>query len=459
MILRRRAFQFFCFIFVSLFALNSLILSAWDAHPLLVSVFLALFAACAYSTLYYYSLKNFVKLSQFLTELSNISETDEIHDKNLKFYGFNKEWKSLEAQSLRLQTFIRRKIKALTREKTELRTIMNTIDQPVLAISEKQKIIFYNPALGVMLDLHETKMPFDLSVLFRNQGIRKAYTETLAQGVPSQTQITYQSNQKEYTMNLMVTPLKRENRSSYGALGVFLDRTEHVEMNKKRMDFVANASHELRTPVTLIASAVSLMKSGPKENVRDQCLDILGNQTKRLVDLTEDLLDLSQLESGEQLQFDWIATREITLDCLNLLPDSNRVINVTYDSEMLYGDRSKVSQVLYNLLSNACRYSSEELDIQVKWYDDPKSQSVILEVIDEGPGIAPKHHSRIFERFYRVDHSRNRKKGGTGIGLAIVKYILKLHGGDILLESDVGKGTRFKLNFPYDYQKENSAVF
>ncbi|MCB0361632.1 MAG: PAS domain-containing sensor histidine kinase, partial [Bdellovibrionales bacterium] len=166
----------------------------------------------------------------------------------------------------------------------------------------------------------------------------------------------------------------------------------------------------------------------------------------RLEALLDDLLDLSQMEMGTQLRKTLFSTRELTEGVLQQVEGRHHEIRSTYEVEQLEADYSRIEQVLRNLLQNAIRYVPYGGKINVSWEKD-KGDHPILRVRDSGPGIPEVHLKRLFERFYRVDLGRGRDRGGTGIGLSLVKHIMQAHGGSVSVKSKVGEGSEFSCRF------------
>ena len=176
-------------------------------------------------------------------------------------------------------------------------------------------------------------------------------------------------------------------------------------------------------------------------------LSIVSQNVARLKSLVEDLLDLSALESGKELQIERVSVREITEAVLSQVNAKGHKVEVSYGIEEMHGDPKRLEQVLRNLMENAVRYVPEGRSIDIRWFRGA-DQGIRLQVKDDGPGIAPAHQARLFERFYRVDKARTREQGGTGLGLAIVKNVVQAHGGDVRVESAPDKGTEFFITLP-----------
>lgn len=219
-----------------------------------------------------------------------------------------------------------------------------------------------------------------------------------------------------------------------------------------RKEFVANVSHELKTPLTSISGFIETLQAGAAEDpeIRTKFIDIIAIETSRLKRLIEDLLVLSEIENkkdAEERVFDVRNAVDSTVLALEPLAEDKHIDIVTKIDEgiSITGSVDRFRQMLVNLIENAIKYSDEGSHVWVSAEDD--GQHVTVSVKDEGIGIAPEHHDRLFERFYRVDKSRSKKVGGTGLGLSIVKHIAVLFGAKLKVESEVGKGSTFFVIF------------
>jgi len=225
------------------------------------------------------------------------------------------------------------------------------------------------------------------------------------------------------------------------------------ENEKFRREFIGNVSHELKTPLTSIQGFVEILmdeaQSGKPAEVK--YLQKIANNSDRLIDIVQDLTLITQAESNElQLSLERFHIYELVLEVIEALDDMAKakdtkveVRDLNHISYQVLADRQKIYQVLYNLIENAIFYCPENTKIAVRFFD--LEHTVMIEVADNGSGIAPEHLTRIFERFYRVDPNRSRAKGGSGLGLSIVKRIIEAHGYTIQADSQVNKGTRFRF--------------
>jgi two-component system phosphate regulon sensor histidine kinase PhoR len=237
---------------------------------------------------------------------------------------------------------------------------------------------------------------------------------------------------------------------------VLHDVTELRRLENVRREFVANVSHELKTPVTAIKGFVETLRDGALDDrpQAERFLDIVARHAERLQAIIEDLLSLSRLEQEEgALDLPHLDTaltdvlQSAVQDCAVKAEARQMAVNVTCSP----GLRARINaplieQAIVNLLDNAINYSKAGSTVWVEAAEE--GADIILQVRDQGIGIPQQHLPRLFERFYRVDKARSREHGGTGLGLAIVKHIALVHGGRVSVSSAVGKGSTFTIYLP-----------
>ncbi|MDH4061102.1 MAG: phosphate regulon sensor histidine kinase PhoR [Aquincola sp.] len=232
------------------------------------------------------------------------------------------------------------------------------------------------------------------------------------------------------------------------------DITERERTDAMRRDFVANVSHEIRTPLTVLAGFVDTLASVPLSTAEQpRVLSLMREQTDRIQSLVDDLLTLAQLEGSPRPEPDrWItldaSLARVVADARLLSADRHRISVDAVPGSEVAGVETELVSAMANLLGNAVRYTPDEGRIDVRWHVRETDGCGVFEVRDSGIGIAREHLPRLTERFYRVDGSRSRQTGGTGLGLAIVKHVAQRHGGELEMESEPGKGSRFRLVLP-----------
>lgn len=391
-------------------------------------------------------------LSQPKTE--NIRVAEEGFLQNFKYV----EWGELGGLVLKVERKLRRRTKALLRETTELTAVMNSLDSPIVAINSRMDVAFLNSAFAVMFELSGDNLGRATGVKnIRDVISEEKIIETLEKAIKEESfeskMIAFILDERKRIFSVSMSPLRRGvDNSLYGVVASFNDETVKVELDQKRMDFVANASHELRTPIAAVSTSVSLLDKVDDEETKKQVMDSLSLNSDRLVRLAQDLLDLSKLEDeaeAEAFEAQEFNLKDMTEDILmGLTHPKKNMIEVFYEVEAGCFDGSKVKQVLTNLLRNALIYTPENAKVELKWYTT-EDHELCVQVQDWGSGIPESEHNRIFERFYRVGKNRSRTSGGFGIGLSIVKHIMNLHSGDVRLAPyKEGEGARFICTFP-----------
>lgn len=365
------------------------------------------------------------------------------------------EWSDLETNIDHIRQSLESTHQTLSREQVELDTVMAAISDAILSVDTDGKPLFFNSRFEVVFGGGKLRQgSVRLWELFRDPEILEAFRGALKKGQASGAKAVPWEQGKRF-FSLSVSPLRKQDGSVYGALGIFHDVTELKSAEQMRIDFVANVSHELRTPLTAIKGYTETLLSDLNEANANQSnrefLEIISRNCNRLMAIMEDLLDLSALESSEILQKDSLDTAEVTGRIIKQLGPAfeakRQKVAFKIRAPTVLADSNRLEQVLTNLLDNANKYTPPGGTIQVDW--EMKDKDVLLRVSDTGPGIPLEHQSRLFERFYRVDKARSRERGGTGLGLAIVKHTMQRHEGAVWVESAPGQGSTFVCQFPH----------
>jgi two-component system phosphate regulon sensor histidine kinase PhoR len=341
---------------------------------------------------------------------------------------------------------------SLKNERDVMECVLQNMREGVLLTDEEQRIVLGNAALCDMFMFPKVYVGKHVYELIEHPGLMSFLRRAEQQGHAGALEIEVEKN--GVSQRWMVYGTRLQSNLG-GMLAVFVDVTELRRLESLRKDFVANASHELRTPVAIVRSAAETLPRALSSNVKmtEQLVDVIGRNAERLHALVEDLLDLSRIESKGFVVFEEdVDVGVVVQHVLGLFSEKikNRDITASFDVDedvpVLYTDKSAVEQVLSNLLDNAIKYSGPKtsVDIRVK----KEGSMVRVCVKDTGPGIAAEHIPRLFERFYRVDKGRSRELGGTGLGLSIVKHWVDVLGGNVQVESVVGRGSRFSFSLP-----------
>lgn len=369
------------------------------------------------------------------------------------------EYSQLDGALNRIQRKMRRHKDLLAQEREEAQSFMSSVQEGLVSLNPEQKLLYFNSQFAAQF-LEPSQMnreSLTLKEIFRAPEILEGFERVLLDGRVHRFTIklrTHIENQHRF-FAVSVNPLRNsKTREIYGVIGIFHDITEIKRTEQVRIDFVGNASHELRTPLTSVKGYVETLKDDVSKGHMDQAprfLDIISRNVDRLIELVNDLLFISTLESGSELKLELIhplqISEQIVTELMVLASEKNQSIRVVGDVPPFIADARKVEQVLRNLVSNAVKFIPAEKSIQIRWEANDAKQ-IILRVIDDGPGIPAEHHDRLFERFYRIDKGRTRDAGGTGLGLAIVKHIMQSHGGTVTVRSSLDKGSEFICTFP-----------
>ena len=345
------------------------------------------------------------------------------------------------------------KINEVEIKNQHLLAIFESMVEGILVVDKTSRIISVNTTVEKIFNISKKDLEGKIFLeAIRNNDISDIISVVLKKGEFTSCELSLMwPVQKIFQIN--ASPVFEKDIVS-GCLLVIHDMTEIRKLETMRRDFVANVSHELKTPLTSIKGFLETLLEGAledKENNR-RFLIIMQDHTERLNKLVEDLLSLSHLESKEIL---------LRKDFFNLYQQAGKVIancgaqlknrKIEIKNELpvnllINADKDKIEGVLTNLIDNAIKFNREKGNIRIYSQDEDGSIKIIIE--DSGIGIPEKDVLRIFERFYRVDKARSRELGGTGLGLSIVKHIVELHGGNVGVESVEGLGSKFWFTLP-----------
>jgi two-component system phosphate regulon sensor histidine kinase PhoR len=340
-------------------------------------------------------------------------------------------------------------------DRENLGTILSSMVEGVIVINAQGRIEHASPNFCRLLELRskETQNKLYWEVIW-NQEINDSLKEALIAKRAVRKEINI-IGPKESFFSMQISPVMDREDKLLSLIAVFHDITELKKLEKIRADFVANVSHELKTPLTAIKGFVETLKTSAKDDplALARFLDIIDKQAQRLENLVNDLLILSSIESKE-MKMNIVAEplNKIIHSVIGLhkkiIEDKGHqvTVDIPVDLPKVLVDRGRMEQVFLNLLDNAVKFTPPggKISIQAKW----ERPYVCVEVKDNGVGIAAEHLSRVFERFYRVDRARSREAGGTGLGLAIVRHIVSAHQGKIEVESSPDSGSTFRVLLP-----------
>lgn len=344
----------------------------------------------------------------------------------------------------------------LAQRRQEYDMIVSSMIEGVLVVDADEKLISINQAAARLLGLESSNiLGRTLQETVRNSDLNRLVMQTLKLGTTVEGDITLRDAEDRY-LQVTGTMLRGTASNALGALVVLNDITRLRKLEQVRRDFVANVSHELKTPITSIKGYVETLLDGALRDPEDteRFLKIVAKQANRLNAIIEDLLRLSRIEQGvergeivlEQTALKGLLTAAIGACETQIKAKSIRVSMSCPDDLVARINPPLLEQAIVNLIDNATKYSDAKTAIEITASQD--NSAISISVRDHGVGIASEHLPRLFERFYRVDRARSRAEGGTGLGLAIAKHIVLAHGGTISVSSRVGEGSTFAISIP-----------
>ncbi len=370
------------------------------------------------------------------------------------------EVRELSAAMNHMAAELKKRFEIINRQRSELETVLFSMTEGVMTFDNDERLVSINESAVRMLGIDPVwAQGKNLQEIIRNPSIQRLTHQTLKQGQSMSKDIViykYDEFEEDRFVSVHSAPWKGPRGDMLGVLLVLNDVTQLRRLEEMRRDFVSNASHEIKTPVTAIRAAVETLTNGTVANQEEtrQFLKIIEKHVFRLGAIIKDLLDLSMIEQkAEQGNIELSEQRLVHIleSAVNALILKAREKNIGIDlvcpgSLMVKANYSLLEHGVINLLDNAINYSEQNCMVIVK--AEKTEKGVVISVVDEGIGIKTEFLSRIFERFYRVDRGRSRDAGGTGLGLAIVKHIVNAHGGMVYVKSTFGTGSCFEIHLP-----------
>lgn len=342
-------------------------------------------------------------------------------------------------------------IQSLEERNTRLDVILNSLVVPLIVAAQSHDVMFVNRTAQDLFDRHldPDQARFPLVLVTHHAQTEAMIDDCLKRNSPVSRELTISTVRGPRDFQITASPIRYTNQDN--VILTFLDISQSRLMQRMRSEFVANVTHELKTPLTSIRGFIETLRHGAidKPDVARRFLDIIDIEAERLHQLISDILVLSEIEElkedKDKQTFDLHALIDDVVVLLDDIASSRKISLVPETDEsalMVSANPHRIKQVLINLVENAIKYNREGGRVEIHTRRLPNGK-LELRVRDTGPGIAPEHQDRIFERFYRVDTSRSRELGGTGLGLSIVKHIAQLYGGTARVESKIGQGATF----------------
>jgi two-component system, OmpR family, sensor histidine kinase VicK len=344
-------------------------------------------------------------------------------------------------------------------ERRKLSSVLSYMTDGVIATDRKGRVILINEPAAKLLNVSRETVLSQPIVSLLNLDDTNTFEDLLEEN--DSLILDYSTKSERYFLRANFSVIQKETGFVNGLIAVLHDITDQEKIDAERREFVANVSHELRTPLTTMRSYLEALADGAwqDEEIAPNFLEVTRTETERMIRLVNDLLQLSKMDSTDY---------RLTIEWVNFVDFYHRIIdrfemtkeqNVTFKRKLpnhaifIEVDEDKMTQVLYNIISNALKYSPE--GGQVTFSIKEEESRIIVSVKDQGVGIPKENIGKIFDRFYRVDKARTRKLGGTGLGLAIAKEMVNAHGGSIWATSEEGKGTTVAFSLPYERSEED----
>lgn len=394
-------------------------------------------------------------LSKFViypvNKLIQSAEKIKEEDKNIVTKGKKKkDVGNLENVFDMMTTELTEKLSEVSTQKNQIETILLHMTDGIIAFNMKGEIILINPAAKNFLSIGPEDTMFD--DIFKKFKLDINMEKIIY--LESWTSTEQRLKVEDKYVKVLFAPFKDESDRPNGVIAVIQDITEHVKLDNMQKEFVADVSHELKTPITSIMGyADTLLEGEYEKETQDKFLNVIASEARRMARLVTDLLTLSRYDSNKKgTQKESFDLGDLVKRCQEKLgieiqkKNHNVSCFVTADVPPVYADKYDIERVVLNILTNSIKYTPEGGEIKI--YVGFVYNDAYIKVFDNGIGIPEEDLNRIFERFYRVDKARTREMGGTGLGLSIAKEILDKNGGSIDIKSVVGQGTEVVVRIP-----------
>lgn len=339
-------------------------------------------------------------------------------------------------------------------ERRKLSSVLSYMTDGVIATDRKGRVILINEPAAEMLNVSRETVLSQPIVSLLDLDDTNSFEDLLEE--KDSIILDYSTKTERFFLRANFSVIQKETGFVNGLIAVLHDITDQEKIEAERREFVANVSHELRTPLTTMRSYLEALADGAwrDEEIAPNFLEVTRTETERMIRLVNDLLQLSKMDSTDyRLTIEWVNFVDFfdrIIDRFEMSKEQNVTFKRRLPKQAIFVeiDEDKMTQVLYNIISNALKYSPEggQVTFSIKEKDD----KIIVSVSDQGVGIPKENIAKIFDRFYRVDKARARKLGGTGLGLAIAKEMVNAHGGAIWATSEEGKGTKISFSLPYE---------
>lgn len=355
---------------------------------------------------------------------------------------------------------VEKQAKNICEEKEKIDDIIHNMSDGIVVIDAEEKIIMVNPSGEKMLNITKQDIGKHIKEVIKGEHFMALVKKPSSEKTKSSKKGVELFSPNESTMRILRTSsavIEDYKGKTAGFVAILNDVTKQKEMDKAKEEFFANVTHELRTPLVATEKAISLILTktpGALTEDQENFLTIADRNLKRLTVLINDLLDLSKFEAGKmRLTLKPSSIGAAVMESVNVLKvwAQTKSINleqkIQKDLPKINIDVGRIIQILNNLISNAIKFTPENGTVTVKAVMN-ENKEIEVSVKDTGPGMSQEELSRVFDKFYQVRGILTSDVRGTGIGLAVAKEIVELHGGKIRVESELEKGTKFIFTLP-----------
>jgi two-component system phosphate regulon sensor histidine kinase PhoR len=398
-----------------------------------------------------------VRFSKPLTQIQTLVKDLSVHQDQqfIEIQSYSKLGQMIQVLN-EIFTKNREKLVTIIQQRNNHEAILSGMKEGLIALDSNGRISEINSSAEQLLDMRGIrKRGRSLGEILRSRKLIELQKRLTEKSEPFETEIVVHigtSLERIFQVSGYVT---EESIESHHSLMVFTDITRLRKLENMRQEFVANVSHELKTPLTSIRGYAETLKdmSDFASEIPQKFLLRIEQNADRLHHIIEDLMSLSRIEQNglakddlEILSIKFIfdqLKREVSKDLLSRVE-----FNILTEKEEVVAHSLLLHQALFNLVDNALKYSGEGKRVKVTVKDHESEKGFWFEVSDNGQGIAKEHLPYLMDRFYRADKARSREKGGSGLGLSIVKHIAESHGGRVEIDSVLGEGSQFRLFLP-----------
>lgn len=392
------------------------------------------------------------KLLKSAEKLSEDNKENKITAREIEKKNKSKKIEAINVENVLgvMTTELKEKLSEVSTQKNQIETILLHMTDGIIAFNMTGEIILINPAAKKFLSIRPEDNTFEDIFSKFKLGINMEKIIYLENWTSTEQRIQVEDKY----MKVFFAPFKNESDRPNGVIAVIQDITEHVRLDNMQKEFVADVSHELKTPITSIMGyADTLLEGDYDKETQDKFLNVIATEARRMARLVTDLLTLSRYDNNKnKTKKESFDLGELVKKCQDKLAieikKKNHTVNsfVTADVPPVYADKDDIERVVLNILTNSIKYTQDNGEIKI--YVGFVYNDAYIKIFDNGIGIPEEDLSRIFERFYRVDKARTREMGGTGLGLSIAKEILDKNGGSIDIKSVVGQGTEVVIKIP-----------